>query len=147
MMPLSDIFGRELIKLNLESTTRDEVFEELIETIIEPHPEYDRQEMLNAVISRESRMNTAILPGIAVPHGYCSAVNGIAGAIGFSRTGIEYGGSGPVYAIFMLLMDKLSRERHLRILSRLLDLFNSESFAVIQAARSSQEVYDILNRF
>jgi mannitol/fructose-specific phosphotransferase system IIA component (Ntr-type) len=147
MMPLSDIFGREHIKLDLESTTRDEVFEELIETIIDPHLEYDRQEMLNAVIFRENQMTTAILPGIAVPHGYCNAVNGIAGAIGVSRAGIEYGDSGPVYSIFMLLMDKSSRERHLRILSRLLDLLNSESFAVIRTAKSSQEVYDILNRF
>jgi mannitol/fructose-specific phosphotransferase system IIA component (Ntr-type) len=147
MTPLSEIFGQKRIKLDLESTTRDEVFEELIETIIEPSLEYDRREMLNAIISRENRMNTTILPGVAVPHGYCSTVSGIAGAIGFSRTGIEYGDSGPVYAIFMILMDKSSREHHLRILSRLLELLNSESFEVIRAAKSSREVYDILNRF
>lgn len=147
MMLLSDIFGRERIKLSLESTTRDEVFEELIETIIEPHLEHDRQEMLEAVILRENQMNTAILPGVAVPHGYCSAVNGIAGAIGFSRTGIDYGDSGPVFSVFMLLMDKSSRERHLRFLSRLLDLLNSESFAEIRTAKSPREVYDILDRF
>jgi mannitol/fructose-specific phosphotransferase system IIA component (Ntr-type) len=146
-MPLSDIFGRELIKLDLESKTKDEVFEELIETIAGPHPEYDRQEMLDAVISRENRMNTVVLPGIAVPHGYYNAVKGIAGAMGFSRAGIDYGGPGPVHSIFMLLMDQASREHHLRVLSRLLDLFNSESFAVIQAAGNSLEVYDILNRF
>jgi mannitol/fructose-specific phosphotransferase system IIA component (Ntr-type) len=147
MMPLSDIFGRELIKLDLESTTRDEVFEEMIETIAEPHPEYDRHEMLNAIISRENRMNTVVLPGIAVPHGYYNAVNGITGAIGFSRTGIDYGVPGPVHSIFMLLMDELSRERHLRVLSRLLDLLNSESFAALRTAKSPQAVYEILNRF
>jgi mannitol/fructose-specific phosphotransferase system IIA component (Ntr-type) len=147
MMPLSDIFGWELIKLDPESKTKDEVFEKLIETIAEPHPEYDRQEMLNAVISRENRMNTAILPGVAIPHGYYRAINGIAGAIGFSQTGIEYGSPEPVYSIFMLLMDESSRERHLRVLSRLLDLINSESFGVIQAAKSPREVYDVLNRF
>jgi mannitol/fructose-specific phosphotransferase system IIA component (Ntr-type) len=147
MMRLGDIFGREFIKVNLESKTRDEVFEELIETIAEPHPEYDRQEMLSAVISRENRMNTVVLPGVAVPHGYYNAVKGITGALGLSRAGIDYGGPGPVYSVFMLLMDESSRERHLRVLSRLLDLLNSESFAVIQGAKSSQEVYEILNRF
>jgi mannitol/fructose-specific phosphotransferase system IIA component (Ntr-type) len=59
----------------------------------------------------------------------------------------DYGGPGPVYSVFMLLMGESSRERHLRVLSRLLDLLNSESFAVIQAAKSPREVYDILNRF
>jgi mannitol/fructose-specific phosphotransferase system IIA component (Ntr-type) len=146
-MPLSDVFGRKLIKLDLESKTRDEVFEELIETIAGLYTEYDRQEMLDAVISRESRMNTAILPGVAVPHGYCNAVAGIVGAMGFSRAGIDYGGPEPVHAVFMLLMDESSKEHHLRVLSRLLELLNSEYFAVIQTAKSPREVYDILYRF
>jgi mannitol/fructose-specific phosphotransferase system IIA component (Ntr-type) len=147
MMPLSDVFGQELINLELESKTRDEAFEELIETIAGAHPEYDRQEMLDAIISRENRMNTVVLPGIAAPHGYYNAVKGITGAIGFSRRGIDYGGTEPVHSIFMLLMDELSRERHLRVLSRLLDLLNSESFAALRTAESPRTVYEILRRF
>jgi mannitol/fructose-specific phosphotransferase system IIA component (Ntr-type) len=146
-MPLSDVFGRELIKLGLESKTRDEVFEELIEVIAGRYREYDRQEMLEAVIARETQLNTAVLPGVAVPHGYYGVEGGIIGAIGFSREGIEYGGVEPVHSVFMLLMDESSRERHLRVLSRLLDLFNSESFAMIRAAESPGEVYDVLRRF
>jgi mannitol/fructose-specific phosphotransferase system IIA component (Ntr-type) len=146
-MPLSDIFGREFIKLDLEGETKDQVFEELVETIAVMHPEFDRQEMFDAVISRESRMNTAILPGIATPHGYCDAVGGVIGAMGFSRAGIEYGSLEPVHSVFMLLMDKSSREYHLRVLSRLLKLLNSESFAVIQEAENPQEVYEILRCF
>ncbi|MDR1586895.1 MAG: PTS sugar transporter subunit IIA [Treponema sp.] len=144
---MSDVFGREFIKLDLESTTKDDVFEELVETIAGLHPECDRQEMLKAVISRENRMNTAILPGVAVPHGYCNAVGGIIGAMGFSRAGIEYDSFEPVHSVFMLLMDESFREHHLRVLSRLLELLNSESFTVIKAAESPQEVYDVLNRF
>jgi mannitol/fructose-specific phosphotransferase system IIA component (Ntr-type) len=146
-MPLSDIFGQGLIKLDLESETKGEVFEELVETIAVIYPEFDRQEMFDAVISRENQMNTAILPGIATPHGYCDAVGGVVGAMGFSRTGIEYGSSEPVHTVFMLLMDRSSREYHLGVLSRLLKLLNSESFAVIQAAENPKEVYDILRGF
>jgi mannitol/fructose-specific phosphotransferase system IIA component (Ntr-type) len=146
-MPLSDIFGGELIRLDLESKNRDEVLEELIEIIAGQRPEYDSQEMLDAVLSRENRMNTAILPGIAVPHGYCRTVSGITGALGLSRSGIDYGGEGPVHSVFMLLMDEASREQHLRVLSRLLELFNSESLAAIRAAESSRQICDILRRF
>jgi mannitol/fructose-specific phosphotransferase system IIA component (Ntr-type) len=146
-MLLSDIFGRELIKLELEGKTREEVFEELVETIVVLHPEFDRREMLEAVISRENRMSTAILPGVAVPHGYCGAVSGIIGAMGFSRGGIDYDSPDPVHSVFMLLMDGLSREYHLRALSRLLALLHSESFSIIRTAESPQEVYDILCRF
>jgi mannitol/fructose-specific phosphotransferase system IIA component (Ntr-type) len=147
MTPLSDTFGRERIKLDLEGRTKDQVFEELIDVIAESRPEYERREMLDAVILRENLMNTAILPGVAVPHGYYSAVRGIVGALGFSRTGIEYGSGEPVHAVFMLFMDKLSQERHLGVLSRLLDLLNSKSFAAIQAAENLREVYDVLRRF
>jgi mannitol/fructose-specific phosphotransferase system IIA component (Ntr-type) len=146
-MPLSDIFRRELIKVDLESKTRDEVFEELVETIVGAYPEFDRQELVEALLFRENLMNTAILPGVAVPHGYCNAAGGIIGALGFSRTGIEYDSLEPVHLVFMLLMDRSSPERHLRVLSRLLELFKSDSFATIQAAETSQEVYDVLHRF
>jgi mannitol/fructose-specific phosphotransferase system IIA component (Ntr-type) len=146
-MPLSDVFARELIKPELEGRTKNEVFEELIGTIAGLYPEYDRGEMLGAVIAREDRMNTAVLPGIAVPHGYCDAVGGIIGAAGFSRTGIEYGSPEPVHSVFMLIPDNFSRERHLRVLSRLLELFNSQSLAMIETAGSPREVYDILYRF
>jgi mannitol/fructose-specific phosphotransferase system IIA component (Ntr-type) len=146
-MPLSDIFREELIKLELESTDRDAVFEELVETIAEVHPEINRQDALEAVIARENRMSTAILPGIAAPHGYCNTVCGITGAIGFSRAGVNYGSPEPVSAVFMVLMDEASRERHLRVLSRLLDLFRSTSFAAIQAAESPWEVYKLLCQF
>ncbi|MDR1300937.1 MAG: PTS sugar transporter subunit IIA [Treponema sp.] len=146
-MQLSDIFRPDLIKLDLESKTKDEVFKELVETIARVYPKFNRQEMVDAVISRENRLNTAILPGVAVPHGYCQVVNGIIGALGFSRTGIEYGSLEPVHTIFMLLMDVSSREYHLRVLSRLLEMLNSKSFAVIPAAESPQEVYDMLYCF
>jgi mannitol/fructose-specific phosphotransferase system IIA component (Ntr-type) len=146
-MPLSDIFRQELIKLELESKTKDEVFEELIETIARLHPEYDRGEMLKAVIARENQMNTTVLPGIAVPHGYCDVVGGLIGTIGFSRAGIEYGRGEPVHLVFMLLMDTLSREQHLRVLSRLLELLNSESVTMLRTAESPQEVYNILYHF
>ncbi|MDR2178151.1 MAG: PTS sugar transporter subunit IIA [Treponema sp.] len=146
-MRLSNVFTRELIKLDLEGKTKNEVFKELVGTIAGLYPEYGREEMLDAVLARENQMNTAVLPGIAVPHGYCSAVGGIIGAAGFSRTGIEYGSSRPVHSVFLLLLDNFSRERHLQVLSCLLRLFNSEFLAMIGAAKSPQEVYDILYRF
>jgi mannitol/fructose-specific phosphotransferase system IIA component (Ntr-type) len=148
-MLLGEIFDRQLIKLDLEGKTKDEVFMELVESIALKHPEFDRQEMLTAVTTREVQMNTAIIPGVAVPHGYYKAISGIVGAIGFSRAGIEYNSldQKPVHSIFMLLMDQASREQHLLVLSRLLALLKSKALAGIQAAKSPGEVYDILYQF
>jgi mannitol/fructose-specific phosphotransferase system IIA component (Ntr-type) len=148
-MLLSEVFDMRHIKLNLESETRDGAFEELAETIIIQHPELDLEEILEAVALRENQMSTAVLPGVAVPHGYCHSFNGVVGAIGISRAGIPYGSSdqAPVHSIFMVLMGEASRENHLGILSRLLILFNSQEFPGIQTAESPREIYDILSRF
>jgi mannitol/fructose-specific phosphotransferase system IIA component (Ntr-type) len=133
--------------MDMAGKTRDEVFVELVETIAGTHPEFDRQEMMDALVAREKRMNTAILPGVAIPHGYCSGVDGIIGAVGFSRKGIDYDCPDPVHAVFMLLMDGSFQEAHLQILGRLLELFNSDSFATMLAAKTSREAHEALRQF
>jgi len=146
---LNDIFSPERIKLNLESTTKNEVFEELINTIAIPESKFDSRELFEAVTLRESKMNTIIMPGIAVPHGYCSSVRGIIGAMGFSMGGVEYDSKdrSPVHIFVMLLMDESSQEQHLQVLSRLLELINSASFAAIRKAATPEEVYALLGRY
>ena len=146
---LNDIFDPSRIKLDLESTTKDEVIEELIETFVAANTKLDRKMLLNAVARRESKMNTVIMPGIAVPHGYCSAVSGIIGAIGFSRAGIEYDDreGDPVHLVFLIIMDESSREKHLRVLGRLWELLNSRDFAEINGMETPRELYDLLCRY
>ena len=165
---LNDIFCPSRIKLNLEATTKADVFAELIETIAVSDSEFDRQALLEAVKLRESKMNTNILPGVAVPHGYCPNVNGIIGAMGFSKQGIEFDGAGQepllpstnqkisgvelpvgnrVHLFFLLIMDESSREQHLHVLSRLLDFLNSTAFSGIQKAKTPNELYGLLCRY
>jgi mannitol/fructose-specific phosphotransferase system IIA component (Ntr-type) len=148
-MLLSEVFDARHIKLGLASATKDAVFEELVEVLAALHPELDRSEMLAAVTARESLMNTAIVPGIAVPHGCCKAVNGVVGVVGISREGIAYGTEDrqPVHCIFMMIMGASCREKHLQILSRLLSLFDSQVVAEIRAAENAQAVHDIIRRF
>ena len=146
---LNEIFDTSRINLDLESTTKTGVFTELIGTIALPDSDFNRQELFDAVILRESKMNTNILPGIAVPHGYCKIDKGAVGAIGFSREGIQYdsGSRNLVHLFFMLLMDEKSREKDLYILSRLLALLDSEAFAGIRNAKTPSDVYDVLSGF
>jgi mannitol/fructose-specific phosphotransferase system IIA component (Ntr-type) len=148
-MSLKDIFDTGQIKLKLESETKEESFEELIETIASSHPELDRREMLAAVMNREREMNTGIIPGVAVPHGYCRAFSGIVGAIGISPAGIAYDTDDrqPVHCIFMLLLGGDSREHHLRVLGELAALFQTRCLSEIQTAQDVRQVRDILSRF
>ena len=143
---LSEFFDNKRIKLDLESRTKDGVLGELVDIITGSCSEYNKQELLEAVASRENKMTTIIMPGIAVPHGYCNTVRGIIGAIGFSREGIEFDkrDKNPVHLFFILIMDESSRELNLKVFSRILEMLNSTNMNQISDIASSQELYDLL---
>ena len=70
-MILDQVFSPESVILNLESSDKEELFEELLESIVAVQPEIDRAQALSALRERESKMSTGIMHGIAVPHGHC----------------------------------------------------------------------------
>jgi PTS system nitrogen regulatory IIA component len=148
-MLLNNVFDKQSIKLDLKSNTKEAVFTELVEAIARVHPECKIDEMLGVLWDRENKMNTAITASVAVPHGYYPGAGDVVGAIGVSPAGIDYDtvDHKPVHFVFLLIMGKTSPEKHLRVLSRIVALIQSEALAAIQTAKSRQEVYDILSRF
>lgn len=129
-MILGQVFNEKAIKLNLESEEKDEVLEEMVELLVSVYPSLNRDEILESVISRESKMSTGIKTAIAVPHGKTDAIEGVVGAIGISRTGIDYDSldGKPVHLVFMMLSSKGDCEYHLRVLRHLSQVMDSKSF-------------------
>ena len=146
---LSDIFDPQRIKLDLKGTTKTGVLMELADVIAASDPRFDSRKLFEAITERESKKSTIIMPGVAVPHGYCGDVQGIIGAMGYSRAGIEYDDldKEPVHLIFLILMDESSREKHLKTLTRLLELLNSPGFREIHKTGSPEEVFKLLSRY
>lgn len=87
---LSNILNEDSIVVDLESDDKESLFLELLERIVRTNPEIDREEALDALMDRESRGNTCISRGIAVPHAVCESVKGVAVAMGTSKRGIDY---------------------------------------------------------
>ena len=143
---LSDIFDTRSIKFNLEDKTKEEVFDELAEAIKKVHPECDHKSMLASLWERENKLNTGIISGVAIPHASYGGINNIAGAIGISQTGIDYGAfdNSPVYVVFMLVIGEKATENHLRALNQLFMLAQSEGISIIRNAHNTQTVKDIL---
>jgi mannitol/fructose-specific phosphotransferase system IIA component (Ntr-type) len=145
---LSDVFSKQSINIHLESKTKDDAFKELIETIAEIHGEFDRDTMLTAVQDRETKMSTSIAPGVAIPHGYYPGTDSIFGALGVSESGIDYDAPDqtPVHCIFLIIMGEASREKHLRVLTRIISLVNSGGLSLLRKAQSPEEIHNILSR-
>ena len=149
-MILGQVFNPKAIIVDLESSDKDELFEEMVESAISVQPQLDRQEALKALFDREAKMSTGIISGIAVPHGICSSVKGIQGVIGISRQGIDYEAldNNPVHLVFMLIIAPDDRERHVQVLKTLSEVLQNSAFSkTIVEKTTAQEVYDVICTF
>jgi PTS system fructose-specific IIC component/PTS system nitrogen regulatory IIA component len=118
------------MKIDLEAEDKDEVFEEMVNKFCEARKSGVREEILEALWERESKMSTGIQKGIAIPHAKTTAIEGIHGVLGISKKGIEYDAldGQPVYLVFMLIASLTDSEMHLRLLKRLAELLNNHQF-------------------
>ena len=129
-MVLQHIFSEKNIFFNLDSTDKDELFEEMVQHFAEADPSLNRQEVLSSLIKREESMSTGIMPGIAVPHGIVPSLKHTYGAIGISRKGIDYDSLDgmPVHYVFMFLFSEKETDVHLKALKELSFLLQDRDF-------------------
>ncbi len=149
-MTLDSVFSPECVCLNLESSDKDELFEEMVQLMVTAHPEIDRAKALEALIERESKMSTGIMHGIAVPHGNCNNVKGVVGGIGISKAGVDYDAldKSPVHLVFMLLCNPDETELHLNVLKDLAAILQNPSFVKeVMEKTSGKEVYELLHQY
>ena len=149
-MLLDKVFNPKAVNIDLKSEDKDEVFEELIEELVSVNPSLDRSVALAAVKEREAKMSTGIMSGIAVPHAKTSAVTDVQGAIGISRSGIDYDAldGKPVHLIVLILSGADSTELHLRVLKRLARLLeNSEFYAELMEQKTAESGYNVFCKY
>jgi nitrogen PTS system EIIA component len=147
---LGSVFSPGLVKLDLESEDKDEVFEELIELYVSKNSASSRIALLSAIKSRESKLSTGVKPGVALPHAQTDQVSGVVGIIGISRDGIDYDAldGKPVHVIFLLFSSSEACSLHLRALKRLSLLLDDPEFIKsLISQKSSEGVYDTICKY
>ncbi len=146
-MVLENVFTKESIIIDLESTEKDELFEEMVEALHSLNPDLDRAEALSALEERESKMTTGIGHSVAVPHAFVPSLEGTLGVVGISRKGIDYDAvdKAPVHIVFMLLAGKDQTEKHVQILKSLAILVQKEGFVEkLVSCKSQSEAYNLI---
>lgn len=146
-MLLGQIFPKETVVVNLESTEKDELFEELVETIHTYTGGFDRAAALNYLNDRESKMTTGIMHKVAIPHAMIPSFEGTVGAIGISREGIDYDSldKAPVNLVFMIIGAENETERHIQILKQLATVLQLPNFVdKMINCKTSSEVHSLL---
>lgn len=146
-MSLETIFPKETIVVNLESTEKDELFEELVEIIHSAVPSMSRKEALDSLLERESKMSTGIMHNVAIPHALIPSMTETVGAIGISTDGIDYDSldKAPVYLVFMIIGAQGATEQHMQVLKQLAGVLQLPDFVDrMRQCKSPSEVHNLL---
>ncbi|GMO41791.1 MAG: hypothetical protein Ta2B_21850 [Termitinemataceae bacterium] len=149
-MLLSEVFLPEFIKIGLESTTKNELFEEMVDHFCRVTKLPVHGDVLDALKKRESQMSTGIQNGIAIPHGKTTAVDRVYGVLGVSSKGVSYDSldGQAVHLILMILAPPVEAESHLLLLKRMaLMLRNPDFYRDIIKSATPEEVFSTLKLY
>ncbi|PIE04866.1 MAG: hypothetical protein CSA76_02010 [Spirochaetales bacterium] len=145
-MGLMELLNKELIKVPMESVSKDKALEELVDVIDAAGMLKDRNEVLKAVMERELQQSTGLGEGIAIPHARTEAVNGQVLCIGVAPGGIDFDAldGRPSSLFFMILAPSDKAGAHIEVLSEIARVTRSKAFCrLLLSAQSAEEVLEL----
>jgi mannitol/fructose-specific phosphotransferase system IIA component (Ntr-type) len=146
-MRLSELLTPALVKIDLESTGKSALFEEMVELFLNSGLIHDRQAAVQALAEREAKMSTGIARWIGLPHGKLKEAEGILLAIGISHKGIEYDSldGAPVHVVIMVFAPVGNPGPHIAALAEISRLFSIPGFTErIRAAKTATELLRLI---
>ncbi|MFC1603920.1 PTS sugar transporter subunit IIA [Planctomycetota bacterium] len=146
-MVLTQILQPDCIKVPVENRDKEVVITELVDLLDTKGLLLDRDEALEAVITRERTQSTGTGAGIAIPHGKCNAVKELVMAIGIAHEPIEFNSidGKPVTILILLVSPADQTGPHIQALATISRLMlNVEFRQQLEKVTSSDEVYGLL---
>lgn len=146
-MKISELLKPSLIKLNLESFSKDELFDEMVQIFADNGLVKDFDAAVDVLQEREMKMSTGVGNGIAIPHGRLPGAESSLLAIGISSEGIDYGAldGEPVYIVITIFAQPDNPMQHMEVLAEISRLFAVPGFSGrLRAAKSPEEVLQVI---
>ncbi|WP_318419879.1 PTS sugar transporter subunit IIA [Photobacterium leiognathi] len=142
---LSTLVNTHHIKINLNATSKDELFQELVDVLHANNRISDKAQFLADIQQRESDSITC-MDGIAYPHAKSKAVLEPAIAVGIKKETIAYGDEDGVEPslFFMIASPDNGADHHIYVLQELFCKFGDEFLEAMHNATSEQQALDVL---
>ncbi|MCG3847194.1 PTS fructose transporter subunit IIABC [Photobacterium damselae] len=144
---ITTLINEKLINLDLQATTKDQVFAEMAEMLTQQGKLADKEQFIADIYAREELGNTGFEEGVALPHAKSAAVASPAVAIGVSRQGIEYGAEDglPSKLFFMIASPDGGANHHIEVLAELSSKLIEDGFIdAFLAAKTPEEALNLL---
>ena len=147
-MVLTQILEPACVKVPLDGMDKESVIKELVELLGNNNLSFNKDQVFQAVLTRENTKSTGIGYGIAIPHGKCAGVKELVMAIGISHKGIDFKSidGKPVYIVVLLASPIDRTGPHIQALARISRLMLDEEFKnKLQNSASAKELYELVS--
>jgi len=146
-MALIDLIKPEVIKIPLESKSKEAVLRELLQLLVDSGKLNDFDSAYDALLAREAKGSTGLEDGIAVPHAKTDTVKTITLALGIAPEGIDFQAldGKPSNLFFLMLAPPDQSGPHIEALSEIARLTQSKTFCrMLLRSRDAEEVAELL---
>ncbi|MBT5056280.1 MAG: PTS transporter subunit EIIA [Gemmatimonadetes bacterium] len=127
---LSSIFWEHTIRLDLHPRDKWEAIDQMVDILVEEKqvPSSQKDNVLEAARSRESKSSTSIGRETAIPHAPMPDLPGIIGALGICPEGVDFNGvSGDVVRyIFLLLTPQQNYRSYIPVLGQIAQMMHTD---------------------
>ncbi|RMH70708.1 MAG: PTS sugar transporter subunit IIA [Gemmatimonadetes bacterium] len=146
-MLLTQLFDVDVIDANLRTRQKKEVFQVLVQRLADTKRIENPQRILEEIEAREIKMNTAISPGVAIPHARTNLVNKLVGSLGISKKGFDYQAKdgNPVHLVFLLVSPLQNVSEHIAAMAQIARLVETpEFYQKLVEASTAEKAFEIL---
>ena len=146
-MKITDLLKPSLIKLDLQSLDKEDLFGEMVQVFADNQLISNPAEAVAVLQEREAKMSTGVGNGIGIPHGKLPGAKRSLLALGISQDGIDYEAldGGLVYIVITIFAPPDNPGQHVELLAEISRLFAIPGFAEkIRAAKTAEEVLAII---
>lgn len=143
-MKITDILIREASILDVEATNKDDLLEEMANSLSAAEPALDAAVLLSVLREREALQSTGIGEGVAIPHGKVQGLDRLVATFARSMGGIDFDSidGQPTHLLFLLIVPEQSGGQHLKALARISRFFRDASFRdKLLGARDLEEIF------
>jgi len=143
-MNLVEAIEKDLIIVPVKGTDKNSVLEELV-TCLCKVKNFDKAEVMEAILDREKLGSTAIGNGVAIPHCKMENVKGVNLVIGVSPNTIDYDDS-EVRLFFLVVANNDEATSHVQLLSSIARFCSSSVLRnMLAASKTAKEVMLTIN--
>ena len=146
-MKIMEFLNKKAVTADLKSTDKEGVIRELVDILAKADDIKSKEELIKALLMRESLGSTGIGQGIGIPHAKTANVKELVAAFGLSQKGVNFDSldGEPVYIFFLLIAPEESAGPHLKALARISRMLKDKYFReLLKKAKDEKEILRII---